>query len=551
MKIFYICLVLAFLIIVGCSKNGSTQSPAPPEYIPLSVVKATINGQPVTNGSVMYGIANHPVQVLLSFNNVIANVSVNSLISFSGSLGTNYTVALASHDSALSIITNASLTPVSRYSFQLTQGTGLGGLVTAGFSFSFVSQIDSTAKFPAISDDSLLTLIERNTFRYFYDYAHPVSGLARERTGSGETVTIGGSGFGVMAILVGIHRGFITRTQGFQRINKIVNFLDSTAQTFHGAFPHWMNGSTGQVIPFSTQDNGGDLVETSYMMEGLLTAYEFFKNGSADEQAMCQVIQKLWQNVDWNWYRQNDQNTLYWHWSPNYGWAMNMQINGYNEAMIAYVLAASSPTHSVPAAVYNQGWAQNGAIRNGKTFEGILLPLGADYGGPLFFAHYSFLGLDPRNLQDQYANYWQQNVAQTEINNRYCISNPKGWYGYSAQCWGLTASDDPSGYDAASPTNDLGTIAPTAALSSMPYTPAQSLQAARFYYYQLGDKLWGTYGFADAFNLSQAWFDTQYLAIDEGPIIVMIENYRSHFLWDLFMQNSDVQNGLTKLGFSY
>jgi len=548
----YLYIVGLCLLVAGCSKNSSTQPVEPKSYTQLTILRATINGVGVTNGSVVYNIANQPVNVVLTFNApIVADPLIKNSIAFDGSLGTNYQSILSAHDSSFVITTLLSPTPITHYSFHVSPGIFFGGQIASAFSCSFVTQIDSTVKFPVISDDSLLTLIERNTFRYFYDYAHPVSGLARERTGSGETVTIGGSGFGIMAILVGIHRGFITRNQGFLQIEKIVTFLNTNADKFHGAFPHWLNGSTGQVIPFSTQDNGGDLVETSYMMEGLLTAYEFFKNGSVNEQAMCSVIQQLWQNVDWDWYRQNEQNTLYWHWSPTYQWAMNMQIIGYNEALIAYILAAASPTHSVPKVVYEQGWAQNGAIHNGQAFEGITLPLGVNYGGPLFFAHYSFLGLDPRNLQDQYANYWQQNVAHTEINNRYCIQNPDGWNGYSAQCWGLTASDDPSGYDAASPTNDLGTIAPTAVLSSMPYTPAQSLQAARFYYYQLGDKLWGTYGFIDAFNLSQVWFDTDYLAIDEGPIIVMLENYRSQFLWNLFMQNTDVQNGLQKLGFSF
>lgn len=557
MKNLLLLLSCVWLLVVGCSKNSSSQPSEPTTYKQLSVLHATINGTSVTDGSVVYGVANQPVKVVLIFNApIISDPALKNSMAFDGALGTNYQSALSNGDSSLVITTTVSPTAISRYSFHLNPGILLGGQIASGISFSFVTQIDSTAKFPIISDDSLLTVIERGTFRYFWDYAHPVSGLARERTGSGETVTIGGSGFGIMAILVGIHRGFITRAQGFAQIDKIVNFLNTDAQTFHGAFPHWLNGTTGQVIPFSTQDNGGDLVETSYMMEGLLTAYEFFKNGSTDEQAMCNVIQKLWQNVDWNWYR-NGQNTLYWHWSPTYGFGMNMQINGYNECLITYVLAASSPTHSITKAVYDQGWAQNGTIRNGRSFEGFTLPLGSDYGGPLFFAHYSFLGLDPRNLQDQYANYWQQNVAQSMINNLYCIQNPLGWYGYSAQCWGLTASDSPTGYNAASPTNDQGTIAPTAALSSMPYTPAQSLQAARFFYYQLGDKLWKQYGFVDAFDLSQAWFSADVngvqsnLAIDEGPIIIMIENYRSQFLWNLFMQNSDVQNGLTKLGFSY
>ncbi|HSL87494.1 MAG TPA: glucoamylase family protein, partial [Bacteroidales bacterium] len=320
-----------------------------------------------------------------------------------------------------------------------------------------------------------------------------------------------------------------------------------------GAFPHWLNGTTGKVIPFSTYDDGGDLVETAFLMQGLLTVNEYFRNGSPEERSMCDTIIKLWESVDWNWYRKDDQNRLFWHWSPNHGWTMNMSVSGWNEGLIVYLLAAASPTFSIPAAVYDEGWARNGAypMKNGKSFYGIQLPLGEDYGGPLFFSHYSFLGLDPRNLSDQYADYWAQNVAHSRINYEYCRINPRNRSGYSDSCWGLTASDIQNGYSASSPTNDLGVIAPTAALSSLPYTPVESMRALKFFYYTLGDKLWGDYGFYDAFNLSSLWFARSYIAIDQGPIICMIENYRTGLLWNLFMSSQDVKNGLDKLGFTY
>ena len=190
-------------------------------------------------------------------------------------------------------------------------------------------------------------------------------------------------------------------------------------------------------------------------------------------------------------------------------------------------------------------------MRNGKEYYGIKLPLGSDKGGPLFFTHYSFLGLDPRGLSDAYADYWEQNVAHTRINHAYCKANPKKYAGYSDECWGLTASDILNSYTASSPTNDKGTIAPTAALSSMPYTPEESMKALRYFYYVLGDRLFKEYGFRDAFNLSSSWFASSYIAIDQGPIVVMIENYRTGLLWDNFMKNEDVQKGLARLGFTY
>jgi hypothetical protein len=294
-------------------------------------------------------------------------------------------------------------------------------------------------------------------------------------------------------------------------------------------------------------------VETALLFQGLLTVKEYFKTGSQPERDMCDSIQKLWEEVEWSWYNKNQEDVLYWHWSPNYEWAVNLQIRGWNEALIVYILGASSPTFPISNEIYHDGWARNGAypMVNNKTFYNIQLPLGFDYGGPLFFAHYSFLGLDPRNLSDQYANYWGQNVAHTQINRAHCIANPKRYQGYSADCWGLSAGDIQNGYSASSPTNDLGVISPTAALSSFPYTPIESMQALQFFYYTIGDKIWGEYGFKDSFNLTTLWYANSYLAIDQGPIICMIENHRTGFLWDTFMANEDIQNGLEALGFSY
>jgi hypothetical protein len=261
-------------------------------------------------------------------------------------------------------------------------------------------------------------------------------------------------------------------------------------------------------------------------------------------------INQLWEEVEWDWYTQGE-NSITWHWSPNFGFEKNLKVRGWNEALIVYVLAASSPTHPVDPVVYHEGWARSGNIMNGNTFYGITLPLGRDYGGPLFFEHYSFLGLDPRNLSDQYASYWDQVQAHTLINLAYCIYNPLQWIGYNEYCWGLTASDGNNGYSAHSPTNDRGVITPTAAISSLPYTPEESMRAIRHFYFILGDRLWGDYGFYDAFNFTENWVASSYLAIDQGPIIVMIENYRTGLCWNLFMTSPEIQQGLDELGFNY
>ncbi len=413
-----------------------------------------------------------------------------------------------------------------------------------------------------ISDDSLLTLVQYRTFQYFWDGAEPVSGMARERfhvdgiypENDKNVVTSGGSGFGIMAILVGIERGFITREKGLQRFQKIVSFLQKTDR-FHGAWSHWIYGETGKVKPFSPKDNGADIVETAYLMQGLLAVRQYFKDGTQQEKALSSDIDRLWKEVEWSWFTKGGGNVIYWHWSPDYGWAMNFPVEGYNECLILYVLAASSPTYPVSAEAYHQGWARGGDINTFSGKYGYVLTLkhnGAEeYGGPLFWAHYSYLGLDPRHLKDKYADYWQQNINQTLINWKWCSENPKHFAGYSTESWGLTASYSINGYAAHAPgeKNDLGVISPTAALSSMPYTPDQSKNAIRHFYFYPGGKIWGIYGFYDAFSEQNKWYPQRYLAIDQGPIVVMIENYRTGLLWKLFMSSPEIHNGLNILGF--
>jgi hypothetical protein len=403
-----------------------------------------------------------------------------------------------------------------------------------------------------LSDDQLLDLVQKQTFRYFWDFAHPASGMARERSNRSfdygdEVVTTGGTGFGVMATIVASERKFITREQAAVHTKKIVDFLWK-ADMFHGAFPHWLNGETGKVIRFSPKDDGADIVETAFLFQGLLTAKQYYTADNAVERDIRNKITWMWEGIEWDWFTQN-QNVLYWHWSPNNGWSMNHQIKGWNECLMTYVLAAASPKNSISRRVYDDGFTNNNTFYNGKKYFDTTLPLGFEYGGPLFFAHYSFLGLDPRGLNDGKADYFEQNKAHTLINRAYCIENPKGYKGYSANSWGLTASDSWQGYAAHSPTEDLGVITPTAALSSFPYTPEYSMQALRHFYENKGNQIWTEYGFADAFSEQHNWVAKSHLAIDQGPIIVMIENYRSGLLWKLFMSNPDVKAGLTKLGF--
>jgi len=541
---------ILLMILFSCKKTDTSENGTKT----AAIESLAINGEAIENtGKISNVSIEKPVVVEIEFSNPIDIAQWDAgKIQITGISADNYEISLGDSNKQLILtINNKAFKSYSSYQLSINSGDNLGIHLDDFYVCTFLTGLDSTPKFPTVSDNELLTLVQQQTFKYFWDFGHPTSGMARERSSSGDIVTTGGTGFGIMAMIVAAERGFISRAQALERIQTIVSFLETQCTSYHGAFSHWINGKTGATQPFSDYDDGGDLVETAFLMQGLLTAREYFNSTDADEIKLVTDITNLWESVEWDWYQQNNQNVLYWHWSPDYNWKMNMKISGWNEALIVYVLAAASPTHPISKEVYDQGWAQNGNMKNGKTFYNYLLPLGPDYGGPLFFSHYSFLGLNPNNLKDSYADYWEQNRNHTLINYNYCITNPKKYAGYSADCWGLTASDGDKGYNAFSPTNDQGVIAPAAALSSMPYTPEESMQALKFFYYMLGDRLWGKYGFMDSFNLSAGWVDNEYLAIDQGPVIVMIENYRTQLIWNLFMQNDEIKSGLTKLGISY
>ncbi len=537
---------MALIIFSGC-KKGTEDAPI---NIDTSLSFTVNDGN---NGTLKYTGLNLKPVVKFTFTEAINTTTASSGIILKDATGTTIQTvnSFLEGNKIVTVTPQNDFKSFTNYTLSITENlkSSTGGRLINPININLVSGLDNTDKFPRISDDELLDLVQKQTLKYFYDFGHPVSGLARERSTSGETVTTGGSGFGIMAMVAGIHRGFITRTEGLERIQKIVTFLATKADRFHGAFPHWLNGTTGKVQPFSANDNGADLVETSFLLEGLLTARQYFNGTSPAETTLRTDINAIWNGVEWDWFRQGGQNALYWHWSPDKGWAMNLKVGGWNEALMVYVLAASSTTSTIPKAVYDAGWASNGNMKNGNNYYGYTLPLGTANGGPLFFEHYSFMAINPMELTDAYANYETQAKNHTLINRAYCIANPKGFPNYSADCWGLTASDTYNGYTASSPNNDVGTIAPTAAISSMPYTPTESMQALKFFYYKLGDKMWGQYGFNDAFNLSQNWFDSQTLAIDQGPIMVMIENHRSKLLWNLFMSAPEVKTGMKKLGF--
>ena len=547
-RIAILMMTLCTLCLTDCKKN-----PVPVNIVPAQMTLAGVDLSNNVWTGTAYGTNRQPV-IRLKFSEPVKQSTVGTSVKLTDANGADvtFTTTFQNKDSVIVIQPSSVLPALVRYTFTVggTLQSATGGNFISVVNKNFITQIDSSRKFPAISDAALLDLVQQQTFKYFWDFGHPVSGLARERNTSGETVTSGGSGFGVMAIVTGINRNFITRSQGLTRMQTIVSFLKNTAQKFHGAFPHWLNGTTGVVIPFSAKDNGADLVETSFLIAGLLTVRQYFNGSDAAETNLRNDINAIYNGVEWSWFRKGSENVLYWHWSPNYGWDMNLPIRGWNECLITYVLAASSTTFPIPLSVYTNGWAGAGGFINGNSYLGFTLPLGSAYGGPLFFSHYSFLGINPNGLTDTYANYVTQTTNHTKINYTYCVNNPNGNFGYSDSCWGLTASDIQGGYTASSPTNDVSVIAPTAALSSIPYTPVESMKALKFFYYVLGDKIWKEYGFVDAFSLKQLWYANSFLAIDQGPIIIMIENYRSGLIWNLFTSSPEVKNGMRTLGFT-
>jgi exo beta-1,2-glucooligosaccharide sophorohydrolase (non-reducing end) len=417
------------------------------------------------------------------------------------------------------------------------------------------------------TDDKLLTMVQEGCFRFYWEAANEDSGMALEIVpGDENLVAVGASGFGVMAILVGAERQFVAREAAAERMLKIVRFLER-ADRFHGVWPHFLDGRTGRVWPyFGTYDDGGDLVETAFMIQGLLAARQYFDRPTAEEQEIRETITRLWSEVEWDWHRKTpDGEVLYWHWSPEHGWHISHPLVGWNETMIVYVLAIASPTHGVPPSMYETGWAGQSdlAVRyrrnwsrttdgdhyvNGNTYYGIPLDVGCGPGGELFFTQFSFLGFDPRGRKDRFTNYFHNNRNIALINRAYCIENPRGRKGYGAACWGRSAGVNSGGGQPLARA-DNGTICCSAALGAFPYTPDESMAALQHFYRTLGAKVWGVYGFHDGFNESENWFDEVYMGLNQAQIVVMIENHRTGLVWRNFMANPEIAPALEAIGF--
>ncbi len=440
------------------------------------------------------------------------------------------------------------------------------GAVDTGYRESPLSAPVTAATHP-LGDDELLTMVQEATFRYYWEAADPDAGMAIEiRPGDERLIAVGSSGFGVMAIVAGVERRFVTREQAAERLLQIVRFL-ARADRSHGAWPHYLDGRTGRVRAFfGKYDDGADLVETAFLVQGLLVARQYFDRDTAAEREVRDTVTRLWREVEWDWFRKTpDGDVLYWHWSPDHGFHISHPLIGWNETMIVYLLAIASPTHGVPASLYHTGWAGTSDLAvayrcawsrttegdhyvNGHTYYGIRLDVGEGTGAELFFTHFSFMGFDPRGRRDRYTNYFENNRSIAHIQQAYAIANPMRHAGYGADAWGRSAGLN-AGSGRATPAGDNGTLTISAALASMPYTPEASMAALRHFYRDLGARVWGIYGFHDGFNVDQDWYEEAYMALNQAPIVVMIENHRTGLIWTHFMANPEIAPALTAIGF--
>lgn len=425
---------------------------------------------------------------------------------------------------------------------------------TAALKESQPSQL-VTAETHSMSDDALLDMVEEASFRYYWNGAEPHSGMSRESIpGDSDLIAVGATGFGLMNMIVAADRGFVPREDVVVRMLKVTAFLDH-ADRFHGVWPHYLSGRSGHVLPvFGIYDDGGDLVETSFLLQGLLAARGYFTNDTPQERELRSRITKLWEGVEWNWYVTPDGKALWWHWSPHYGYSIANRLQGFNESMITYVLAIASPTHGVPASLYETGWAAQGDASHpfpiANTYYGIHVDVNylRNSPGPLFFTHYNFFGFDP-HYQDKWTNWFANNRNISHVQQEYAIHNPGKFAGYRADAWGLSAVTGPNGYREFKPFDeDDGTLAPTAALGAYAYTPQPSLQALKHFYRDLGAQTWTVYGFRNAFNLQHDWYSPDELGLNQAPQAIMIENGRTGLLWHAFMPNVEIQRMLHAAG---
>ncbi len=388
---------------------------------------------------------------------------------------------------------------------------------------------------------------QRKIIDYFYTGAHPTTGMAFNHNTVKSILTTGATGFGVMAIIAGVERGWIDRAVAAGHIVKIVRFL-KTVKRYEGAWSHWYSPD-GRTVRFGNQVDAGEIVETAFLLGGLLTACEYFDRDNEAEKEIRETTTFFGETVNWRHYVHDGKFYWIWHADKN---EYELPIVGWNECLLVYILAMAAPEpHNVPPSVYRSCWQGYRFAHPGRKTYGYPLPLGTNqYGSCLFLSQYSFLGLDPRRMRDEFACYWTQNLGHTMINRHYCVHEAPSEYKYSELDWGLTACGGCSGrpgYKARAPFDDDGVLAPTAAISAFPYTPFYSTQVLLNLKKNFPE-LDGEFGFGISYCPKDHQVNKEYLAIEQAPMAIMMENYRSGLLWNLLMKNENVRKGLQLAG---
>ena len=397
-----------------------------------------------------------------------------------------------------------------------------------------------------MEESDLVEEIQRASFRYFRDYRHPVSGLPREGIGgwNRNMCSVAATGMMFFNIAVGIENEWITRGEGLAQLHQSLQFLTEKAERFHGVFPHWLHGATGETIPFSDKDDGADLVETSFLIAGALFVREYLSEDPSDVAAEIRAMaQQLWEDVEWSWFvkdRSDGRRPLLWHWSPKHGFGLDLEVVGFNECQITYLLALASPTFPIQPISYFHGWIHPG-YGHARDALGIPLELGRErYGPPAFFMHYSYLGIPPsvfhygtKNYFEHFEDFCRVQVlwAEQQVPERGVL-------------WGASASMNPAGYGVQEPGKDHGTITPTAYLASWPYAPDAARACLEQMYRDHARSFWGPFGFRDAMSPARNWYSQHYIAINVGPIAPMIENYKTGLGWNTLMRAPEIQRAI-------
>jgi hypothetical protein len=417
-----------------------------------------------------------------------------------------------------------------------------------------------------------LDSLSHRTFNYFWELADSNTAQIPDRWPSKSFSSIAATGFGITSYLIGVERGYITREQAAARILKTIRFLDelptgdSTTGVagYKGFFYHFIDMKTGlrfQEVELST-------IDTGLLISGILSAQSYFDQDNETEKEIRSRADAMYKAIEWDWAMNNDK-TMSMGWHPESGF-IDARWRGYNEAMILYVLALGSPTHTIPVESWT-AWTSTYQWANYYGQEHVNF-------GPLFGHQYSHMYIDFRGIYDSYMkakgiDYFENSKRATYANREYCMANPGHFKGYSSTIWGLTACDGPGNSEKINPNvafmgysargaaqyylQDDGTIAPTAAGGSLAFAPEICIPALQAMHDQYGDKIYNRYGFKDAFNLSIenkdgtiGWIDTDYIGIDQGPIVIQLENYRSEFVWNLMKKNPYIVAGLKKAGFT-